>query len=308
MAVNLFDLRYSQNTTHTGATTSAKISPNGQLLATASADTTIKIFSLADGQFIRTLQGHSKGINDLSWSPDSHFLASVSDDTTLMVWDVEYDECVRVLEGHTYHVTCVGFNYKGNVLVTGSSDEAIRIWDPKQRKCLKTLSAHSDPIASIDLCWDASMIASASYDGMIRLFDTESGQCLKTLIYDKGGSSFPVSYIRFSPNGKYLLASTLDNTIRLWDYMNNKVVKTFQGALLEKFSCSSRFVTATDEPMIASGSESGSIVFWSLQTKKVTSMIEISKGSPVIEIDLHDKTLTAVSLDGTLKVFDLASY
>ena len=59
-----------------------------------------------------------------------------------------------------------------------------------------------------------------------------SGQCLKTLIDDDNP---PVSFVKFSPNGKetppsrkdykhernpgkYILAATLDNTLKLWDY------------------------------------------------------------------------------------------
>ena len=35
----------------------------------------------------------------------------------------------------------------------------------------------------------------------------------------------PVSFVRFSPNGKYLLIGTLNNSIRLWDYQNLKLLK-----------------------------------------------------------------------------------
>ena len=40
-----------------------------------------------------------------------------------------------------------------------------------------------------------------------RIWDTASGQCLKTLIDDDNP---PVSFVKFSPNGKYILAATLD--------------------------------------------------------------------------------------------------
>ena len=43
----------------------------------------------------------------------------------------------------------------------------------------------------------------------------DPGQCLKTLIDDDNP---PVSFVKFSPNGKYILAATLDNTLKLWDY------------------------------------------------------------------------------------------
>ena len=50
-----------------------------------------------------------------------------------------------------------------------------------------------------------------------------AGQCLKTLIDDDNP---PVSFVKFSPNGKYILAATLDNTLKLWDY--SKVREHFE--------------------------------------------------------------------------------
>ena len=75
-----------------------------------------------------------------------------------------------------------------------------------------------------------------------RIWDTASGQCLKTLVDDENP---PVSFVKFSPNGKYILAGTLDkwvvlsnwwgkvvlcccvfcvcSTLKLWDYSKAKV-------------------------------------------------------------------------------------
>ena len=50
---------------------------------------------------------------------------------------------------------------------------------------------------------------------LLKFIFTISGQCLKTLIDDDNP---PVSFVKFSPNGKYILAATLDNTLKLWDY------------------------------------------------------------------------------------------
>jgi COMPASS component SWD3 len=39
----------------------------------------------------------------------------------------------------------------------------------------------------------------------------------------------PVSQVRFSPNGKYLIASSLDDKIRLWDFEKPKCLKSYTG-------------------------------------------------------------------------------
>ena len=72
---------------------------------------------------------------------------------------------------------------------------------------------------------------SCSYDGLSRVWDTQSGQCLKTLIDE---SNPPVSFVKFSPNGKYILSGTLDNRLRLWNFQTGKCLKSYEGHKNEK--------------------------------------------------------------------------
>jgi COMPASS component SWD3 len=45
---------------------------------------------------------------------------------------------------------------------------------------------------------------------LVRVWDVATGECLKTLFAD---GNPPVSYAKYSPNGRYILAGTLDNTV-----------------------------------------------------------------------------------------------
>lgn len=86
------------------------------------------------------------------------------------------------------------------------------------------------------LCLDILLINIFIY--FSRIWDTASGQCLKTLIDDDNP---PVSFVKFSPNGKYILAATLDNTLKLWDYSRGKCLKTYTGHKNEKYCIFANF-------------------------------------------------------------------
>ena len=200
---------------HGHALSSVKFSSDGRLLASASGDQTIRTYAInLKGDPIaepaQVFTGHDSGISDVAFSTDARFIASASDDKTLKLWDVETGSLIKTLHGHTNYVFCVNFNPQSNMIASGSFDETVRIWDVTTGKCLKVLPAHSDPVTAVDFNRDGSLIVSSSYDGLCRIWDSGTGHCVKTLMDDENP---PVSFVRFSPNGKFILVGTLDNTL-----------------------------------------------------------------------------------------------
>lgn len=73
---------------HFKAVSSLKFSYDGLMLASASADKTVKIWNTATGDNELTISGHKLGISDIAWSIDPRYLASCSDDKTIKFCDV----------------------------------------------------------------------------------------------------------------------------------------------------------------------------------------------------------------------------
>jgi WD40 repeat protein len=80
---------------------SVSFSPNGQLLASASSDRTIKLWDPTTGELCQTLEDHSGWVQSVCFSPDGQLLASASEDTTIKLWDPMAGELRQTLERHS---------------------------------------------------------------------------------------------------------------------------------------------------------------------------------------------------------------
>ena len=73
---------------HADSIVSLAYAPDGDRLASASRDKTIKLWDVAQRKELTTLQGHTDVINTVTYSPDGKQIASGSLDQTVKLWDV----------------------------------------------------------------------------------------------------------------------------------------------------------------------------------------------------------------------------
>jgi WD40 repeat protein len=71
---------------HSAEVNAVAFSPDGQTLASASHDKTIKIWQLSTGKVISTLTEHSDKVMSVAFSPDGQMLVSCSWDRTVKIW------------------------------------------------------------------------------------------------------------------------------------------------------------------------------------------------------------------------------
>lgn len=168
-------------------------------MVSASDDGAIKVWDLATGRCVATLEGHRKSIGSVAFSLDGHRLASASDDRTVRVWDLAATSCIATLEGHIDSVTSIAYSPDGQQLASASDDGEVRVWDLSTAYCIAKLKGHTNSVSSVAYSPDGQQLASASADRTIRIWYMATWNCVQVI-----NTGISLASISFSPTGAHL--------------------------------------------------------------------------------------------------------
>ncbi|CAD6332588.1 unnamed protein product [Miscanthus lutarioriparius] len=103
-------------------------SPDGQWLASASFDKSVKLWNGITGKFVAAFRGHVADVYQISWSADSRLLLSGSKDSTLKIWDIRTHKLKMDLPGHADEVYTVDWSPDGEKVASGGKDRVLKLW------------------------------------------------------------------------------------------------------------------------------------------------------------------------------------
>jgi WD40 repeat protein len=220
---------------------SLAFSPDGTALAAAVGDEagTIRLFEVAYGLPLRTLDGHESIVWGLAFSPDGRFLASAGRDFTAKIWDWQSGTLVQSL-AFPNEVTAVAFSPDSQTLAVGGVDElpgtalqdatiwayAVDSWQPGLE------FAEFWNIPDIDFSPDGGLVVGGGISRNVRVWRAGDG-VLRFVLYHAG----QVSSIAISPDGSTVATGSCQQSannqctigaIWLWDLTS--------GHLLEKLA------------------------------------------------------------------------
>jgi WD40 repeat protein len=116
---------------HEAAVNSITFSPDGKMIASASDDKTVKLWSV-DGKEVQTLTAHTDWIYSIAWSPDGKTIASASQDKTVKLWSMETDKMLvlrQTLIGQEFAVNSITFSPDGKMIASASEDYTVILWN-----------------------------------------------------------------------------------------------------------------------------------------------------------------------------------
>ena len=269
---------------HNNAIWNIGFSPDGETIATASADHTVKLWSKG-GKLLQTLKGHTGEITNASFSPDGKILVTTSYDNTIKLWSRDGKE-LKTLRGHHHDVTSVSFNPDGQIFATASFDKTIKIWRI-DGKLLQTLKGHRDGIWNISFSPDGQILASVSPDKTVKLWSS-NGKLLQTL----KGHNEEVTNVAFSPDGKMIASTGADKIVKLWS-RDGKELRTLNGHKDEVWGV--RF--SPDGQILATSDKDKTIKLWSRDGKELGTLKGHSDAVWSVVFSPDGQTLASASRD-----------
>ncbi|MEU2834057.1 serine/threonine-protein kinase [Streptomyces lavendulae] len=192
---------------------------------------------------LKSLTGHTRGVNAIDITGDGWTAVSGGDDGTIRLWDIEGGTCTAVFKGHTSPVHSVCLSPDGRRLLSGDWRGVARLWRLDTGECLHTFpGTHALPdllvpepatngcvrreplmgAAHVGFSVDGRTALVGGADGGVRLWDLETGRHVGTLRTEagaparNGGEEIQVTALWTGPDGR-LAASADRGVIRLWD-------------------------------------------------------------------------------------------
>ncbi|NEQ97682.1 MAG: hypothetical protein F6K30_13350 [Cyanothece sp. SIO2G6] len=193
---------------HDAKTFGVAFHPNGELLASGSADHTVRVWSVT-GKAIATCEGHRDQVFGVAFSPDGRFLLSASADKTIKLWRSRGGIPIRTFSGHTDTVFSVVFHPHQPIFASASGDGSIRLWNITGGT-IRTLRRGGN-VYNISFSPDGTMLASSHNTGKIRIWRLDG-----TLLREIKGHDSDVFGISYDADGQALISASADGSIKRW--------------------------------------------------------------------------------------------
>lgn len=267
-------------------------SPDGRFLAVGTHYGVV-LYGTGDWKTVGTLPFPEASVSALAFSRDGALLAAASLNE-VRVWDLASRELVATVRGPFGRVLGMAFSPDGGLLI-GGTDGSLSLWDLGGTRPRWTMTPHTVPVRSVEVSPDGTLAASAGHDRVV-LWDTASWTELRSFpgkawdvaftpdgyflligwgkilrVWDTalgflyhnelwGHESCAIT-VAVSPDGRYLLSGSLDETARVWDAETGACLALLDGH--EGVVAAVGF--SLDGSLLFTAAESGRIFIWRLE-------------------------------------------
>ncbi|XP_057597284.1 apoptotic protease-activating factor 1 isoform X2 [Hippopotamus amphibius kiboko] len=279
---------------HTNAVSHCRFSPDDKLLASCSADGTVKLFDIHTSSLLAEIHtGHHSTIQYCDFSPDNHLAVVALSQYSVELWNM--DSCLKVADcrGHLSWVHCVMFSPDGSSFLTSSDDQTIRLWETK-KVCKNSAIVLKQ---EIDVVFQENEVMVLAVDNIrrLQLINGNTGQ-IDYL------TEAQVSCCCLNPHLQHLAFGGEDGAIQILELLNNRI---FQSRIGHKNTVRHIQFTADGKTLISSSDDSA-IQIWNWQSEEYEYVSLQAHQETVKDFRLlKNSRLLSWSFDGTVKVWNI---
>lgn len=281
----------------TGPIWSVAFAPDGQTLALALDNGTVKLWDLPGRGVRTTLNAHKGAVWSLAFLPDGKTLATAGSDMSVRLWDLASGTERRGLP-HAGAVRALAISGDGQRLAAGCRDGAVVLWNLTGGEGRTLAHAHAGEVVAIAFSRDGSLVASAGGDETIKLWDAASGRERLTLRGHRGG----VYAVALSPDGRTLASGGWDHTLRLWNTATGETLAVLPAHGADVWA----MAFAPSGTLLASASEDRMVKLWDIPSAQERATYRGHTGTLyAVAFSPDGRTLASGGRDGTVRLWDV---
>ncbi|KAL8588703.1 hypothetical protein ACOMHN_046475 [Nucella lapillus] len=274
-----------------------------QVVGTASADHTARVFSIDTGACVLTYRGHQGSVNAIRFHPTQDLALTASGDHTAHIWRAQFSapsQMPDLYKSMSSGEDDVEASEKEEVTEVENNNVEPPTTSMVQQTPLLVLTSHSNVLIAADWVAGGSQVITASWDRSAILHDAESGDILNVL----NGHDQELSDVHAHPTQRLVVTSSKDMTFRLWDFRDSALlVNVFQGHTQPVTSA----VFASGDKVV-SGSDDRTVRVWdmrnmrspiaTIRTDSAVNRIAVSPSQNMIAIPHDNRHVRLYDING----------
>lgn len=266
------------------------------IFITAGRDQIIRQWDLTT-QTSTQVNGAVDTIGAMAQSPDGKHLVVGGRNGRLQFLTIEPLTEQGIVSAHAGYVSTVLFTPDSQQVISMSGEiSEIKIWDVQTRELVHNFGRFSDALQQIALTSDGNQLVIASRT-KIEFWSLQTYTLIRTL---ESGKDFPMSILRFSPDGAFLAANAGD-TVLIWNLASGNL---FAG-LPEQQGSVTYIIYSADGKMMMSNTLGPEVYFWNLEAITLEDSSSEAKVPPVRAWNLVGESIRSLELspDGKTLIF-----